>query len=203
LNQIQVLFYAASGDVLSAGDAVDLVVYEDADGDPANGATLQATYSVTVQAVDGASWSVYDLSPPLALNGPGDVLIAVINRYVESGVTPPTWPAAIDTTASQGRSWVGFWNADPPDPAILPPDYAFGLIDSLVEPGNWLIRGYGQTSGGPTNTPPTLAWTGEPNYTTDGLHPESGAPGDDYAYRIKYAQFSRRRGCPRLCTSAH
>ncbi|MDI6791459.1 MAG: FlgD immunoglobulin-like domain containing protein [bacterium] len=33
---------------------------------------------------------------------------------------------------------------------------------------------------------PTLSWTGEPNYTSDGLHPESGSWSTSFAYRVKY-----------------
>ena len=36
-------------------------------------------------------------------------------------------------------------------------------------------------------TYPTLDWPGDANYETDGLHPESGEEGDDYVYRVKYA----------------
>jgi hypothetical protein len=142
LTQIQVLFPSGQEQV---GDSVDLVVYQDADGDPSNGATWLATYPVTVLAADDTTWSVYDLPSPTLVTGPGDVIIAVINRWVTSGVSPRAWPAAIDTNASQARSWLGWWNADPPDPAILPPDALFGTIDDLGYPGNWLIRGLGQT----------------------------------------------------------
>jgi hypothetical protein len=38
-----------------------------------------------------------------------------------------------------------------------------------------------------TNDPPVLNWTGETNYVSDGLHPESGGTSDDYAYRIEYS----------------
>jgi hypothetical protein len=37
------------------------------------------------------------------------------------------------------------------------------------------------------NDPPTLSWTGQVNYASDGLHPESGGTSDNYVYRIKYA----------------
>jgi hypothetical protein len=37
-----------------------------------------------------------------------------------------------------------------------------------------------------TNTAPTLAWTGETNYTADGLHPESGDTFTTLTYRVKY-----------------
>jgi uncharacterized repeat protein (TIGR01451 family) len=145
LNQIQIIFGITANSNVNVGDAIDLVVYQDADGDPSNGATWLATYNVTVQAADGTTWSIYDLTSPLLINGPGDVLIAAINRFTETGVSPPTWPAAIDTTASQLRSWVGSYSADPPDPAILPSDGLYGTIDSFGFPGNWMIRGYGET----------------------------------------------------------
>jgi subtilisin family serine protease len=143
LNQIQVLF--PPDPVLEVGDDIDLVVYQDPDGNPANGAEWLATYPITVQAVDGVTWSVYDLPSPLRVSGPGDVLIGAISRYIVSGVTPASWPAAIDTDVSKVRSWAGWWNTDPPDPALLPPDYIFGTIDSFSFPGNWMIRGVGET----------------------------------------------------------
>ncbi|HZD55809.1 MAG TPA: hypothetical protein VE136_03750, partial [Anaerolineales bacterium] len=183
LEQIQVLFY---DDVfgtynVGVGDAIDLVVYQDADGNPANGATLLATFHDTVKAVDGSTWSVYNLSSPVVVNGPGDVLIGVINRYVNDGVTLKSYPAGLDTSSSGGRSWIGWWSGSPPDPAVLPPDVYFDVISSIL-PGNWLVRGYGQTGAGgtpspsptapsPTGTPPpstggplhiTLAWTDYP-----------------------------------------
>ena len=36
------------------------------------------------------------------------------------------------------------------------------------------------------NIAPTLSWTGESNYTADGLHPEAGYPNTDFVYRVKY-----------------
>jgi len=37
-----------------------------------------------------------------------------------------------------------------------------------------------------TNNAPTLSWTGERNYTNDGLDPEAGYPITDFVYRVKY-----------------
>jgi len=37
------------------------------------------------------------------------------------------------------------------------------------------------------NQPPTLSWTGETNYISDGLHPESGDSSTIFVYKIKYA----------------
>jgi subtilisin family serine protease len=150
LEQIQV-FFDGIGQGASVGDAIDLVVYRDADGNPANGATWLATYSETVKAADGTNWSVYDLDPAVTISSPGDVLIGVINRYVSSSSTPANYPAALDESASQRRSWIGWWNGDPPDPAVLPPTSSFDLVDDINGsgvPGNWMIRGYGQTGSG-------------------------------------------------------
>lgn len=179
LEQIWVMYDDPQG-VLQAGDAIDLAVYQDADGDPSNGATLLAVYHTSALAVDGVNWSVYNLSPALAISGPGDVLIAAINRYVVDGVTPVSYAATMDTSSSQGRAWRGWWILEPPDPPALPPDLFFAPFN-VGDPftGSWMIRGYGNTTGTvptptftPTVTPPpggsggplriTLAWTDAP-----------------------------------------
>jgi subtilisin family serine protease len=148
LEQIQV-FFDGTAQGASQGDAIDLVVYRDADTDPTNGTTWLATYSETVKVADGTNWSVYDLDPAVTISSPGDVLIGVINRFVSSGTTPANYPAALDESASQGRSWIGWWNnGDPPDPAVLPPDGTLGLVDTHGLAGNWMIRSYGQTGSG-------------------------------------------------------
>lgn len=145
LNEIRVMFSDNYGNWdVDVGDAIDLVVYEDADGDPTNGATWLATFNETIQAVDDTTWSVYNLSSPVTLNGPGDVLIGVIDRFVESGVTSKTYVATMDQNTSYDRSWIGWWTADPPDPPQLPPDEYFELLTG-DNGGNWLVRGYGET----------------------------------------------------------
>lgn len=147
LDEIWVMFDSFGGGAnVNVGDAIDLVVYEDSDGDPTNGATWLATIPVTVQAVDGTVWSVYSLSSPILLEGPGDVIIAAINRYITSGVSPRAYPATFDTTSGQDRSWIGWWTADPPSPPLLPPGLRFDLLTG-DHAGNWLIRGYGSNSG--------------------------------------------------------
>ncbi len=146
LEQISILW--PSGQVI-AGSSVELVVYQDIDGDgnPVN-AEVMGVYNVTIQNVDGTTWDNYTLTDPLLLGGPGDILIGAINRWVTSAVSPAQWPANIDTTASQGRSWIGWWNTDPPVPPVLPPDNTFGTIDSLGFAGNWMIRASGTTASG-------------------------------------------------------
>lgn len=142
LDEIWVLFDQGDGsNNIQVGDAIDLVVYQDADGDPSSGAALLAAISTTVQTVDGNNWSIYPLSPQVYVSGPGDVLIGVVNRYTVDGVSDTTYPAACDMTIDQGRSWWGWWQAGVPNPANLPPDDAFQL-----KVGNCMIRGYGETT---------------------------------------------------------
>ncbi|HOP46591.1 MAG TPA: hypothetical protein PK874_02915 [Desulfobacteraceae bacterium] len=143
LEQVQVFFGAFTG--VNVGELVDIYIYEDTDcdGDPGTGAVLAGSFlNAPVQFVDDVNWSTYNLTAPIVLNGPGDVLIAVVNRTC--GLTSSTYPAAIDTTASQGRSWVGFYSAgNVPQPPTMPPDSHWSTIDSVGFPGNWMIRGAG------------------------------------------------------------
>ncbi|MHC4648872.1 MAG: hypothetical protein ACYTBJ_25735, partial [Planctomycetota bacterium] len=47
-----------------------------------------------------------------------------------------------------------------------------------------------------TNNAPTLSWTGETNYTADGVDPNSGSDGGTYTFRIKYTDTDAADGCP-------
>jgi len=52
-----------------------------------------------------------------------------------------------------------------------------------------------------TNRAPTLSWTGETNYTNDGLNPETGYPNTDFVYRVKYTDMDNdgpASGYPKL-----
>lgn len=144
LNKIQVYF--ASSDNVQVGDRMDLVVYENTSGntDPAVGANFLARFPVTVQALDAwntyllPGWNTYPLPGGVVLDGPGDVLIGVIAMEARGA---NYYPAALDQTSSQRRSWAGWWkNSPPPDEPTLPPDDTWTLIDNFY-PGNWMIRG--------------------------------------------------------------
>ena len=145
LDQVSILFGAGMG--VNVGETVDIYIYEDTDGDGdpgTNASFLGSQTGVAVQAVDDVTWSDYRLDTPVDLYGPGDVLIAVVNRT--AGTDAGEHPAAMDTTASQGRSWVGIYGAgNPADPPILPADSAWGIIDTLGFAGNWMVRGSGFT----------------------------------------------------------
>ncbi|HEX9730490.1 MAG TPA: IPTL-CTERM sorting domain-containing protein [Thermoanaerobaculia bacterium] len=142
LEQIWVLFPADP--VLAPGLSVELVVYHDPDGNPANGANHLASIPTTILTADGTTFSIYNLAPAVAVPAGGDVLIGVVNRFVVSGVTPPNFPASIDSTASQTRSWVATWSGDPPAPPTLPSDGTMAIIDTFPGlEGNWMVRGLG------------------------------------------------------------
>lgn len=136
LVEISVQF--PSGSNLAVGAPIQLVVYHDGDGDPTNGATLLATFDETIQAIDDTTFSFYAITP-LDIPDGGDLLIGVVSRFVMTGVTGPTQPAALDTSSSQGRSWLAVWSGDPPLVPELPPDALIDRIDTLVA-GNWMIR---------------------------------------------------------------
>ena len=158
LTQVQVLFRAADGAV--AGQIFDVYIYTDADGDPATGAVLAGSLlNQSITALE--TYQTYNLAAPLLLSGPGDVLIAVVNRTV--GVTAATFPAALDQTASQVRSWAGYYGSSPaPATPGIPATGTgsfFGTIDSFTFPGNWMIRGLG-VQGTPTGcaAPSSVPW---------------------------------------------
>jgi hypothetical protein len=143
LDEIQVYF--ASQDQVWVGDRMDLVVYENTSGntDPAVGAQFLARFPVEVEALD--AWNTYALPGGVVLDGPGDVLIGVIAMEKPGS---SYWPAALDQTNSQERSWAGWWlTSPPPVEPTLPPDEEWMLIDDFL-PGNWMIRGKGSFGGG-------------------------------------------------------
>jgi uncharacterized repeat protein (TIGR01451 family) len=167
LEEVWLLFRSQDG--INVGELVDVYIYQDADGNPANGATHVASFNnLAVQSITGTTWSVYDLAAPVTLSGPGDVLIAVVNRT--AGVAAGTFPAAMDQTPpSQQRSWVGFGGV-PGNPPVLPLA-TFGIVDSFGFAGNWMLRGYGTTITG--CIPSDLPWLSVA--PTSGMIPASGS----------------------------
>jgi len=138
LEQVDISF-EASGSVV-AGDAIRIVIYKNTTGsdDPAPGSELLYQQDAVVTNISG--WNNYVLDEPVFFEGPGDVLIGAIFLKV-----PGTsyFPASIDQTASQGRSWAGWWSGAVPAEPTLPPDASWVLIDDAGFAGNWTIRGLG------------------------------------------------------------
>lgn len=142
LNEIQVYF--DSSGMVRAGDKMELVVFENTSGntDPAVGANFLARFPVEIETLN--AWNTYTLPGGVVLDGPGDVLIGVIAMEKPGS---DYWPAALDETSSQGRSWAGWWlSSPPPGEPTLPPDENWTLIDNHF-PGNWMIRGIGSFEG--------------------------------------------------------
>lgn len=143
LDKISVLFDSLSGgNPVRPGDAIQLAVYSDDDGNPNNGARLIATYDRTVQAVDGQTWSEYPLDAPIEFTTPGDILIGVINRFTQDSISPKSYPAAYDNTNCQDRSYYGWWPGGVNNPPELNTWAAL-----RPQTGNWMIRGSGWSSG--------------------------------------------------------
>jgi hypothetical protein len=149
LTEIQ--FYTGSDSLCAPTDAVDFYVYQDADGNPANGAT--AIGSLTGQTLGTLDqFNTYPVN--INVTGPGDVLILAVNRGCAAA---GQFPASLDQTASQVRSWIGF-GGTPGNPPTLPAT-TMGTADSFGFPGNWLIRGVGQQGGGGACSAPTdIPW---------------------------------------------
>lgn len=141
INDVQVVLGATG---VTVGDAIQVLVYSDTDGDgdPGTGAVLLGSFDSTVQFNDGVTFNVYTLPAPVRVDGPGDVLIGVVNRASFEGAGD--FPATIDTTATAGRSWVGSYLAgDAPAQPPFPADEQWGTIDSFGFPGNWMVRATG------------------------------------------------------------
>ena len=138
LTEVWVLF--EPGPNMAVDNAIEIVVYQDDDGDPTNGAALLASLEATIQVLDGTTFSIYPTGP-IEFRGGGDLLVGVISRFVESGVTSPTFPASVDTTATQDRSWFVAWSGDPPsgdgEPSLPSDNVMIGVN------GNWMIRAFG------------------------------------------------------------
>lgn len=162
LNEVQVYF----DDTVSVGDEMVLAIYENTSGsiDPAVGSNLLATFPVTVGAT--AAWNIYTLPEGVLLSGPGDVLIGVIALELPGAAY---YPAAIDLTASNQRSWAGWWSTpEAPVVPVLPPDTSWTLIDAYFA-GNWLVRGMGSAGGG------DVVWLSE-NPTSGTVAPAGSVP---------------------------
>ncbi|MCH9649464.1 MAG: hypothetical protein K0U98_14575 [Deltaproteobacteria bacterium] len=152
LEAIQVLF--PTGSDVESGDAIELVVYTDPDGDPANGAELRLSFDAVVQATDGVTFSNYALAEPLDLFEDDDIVLGVINRYFETGTDPElSQPAAVDTTNPESSSYFALWAGDAETPPELATAVEISLLDGIVA-GNFLIRGSGRAA--PIIAVPTL-----------------------------------------------
>jgi len=146
LEEVWILFPSNLG--INVGELVDIYIWEDTDGDgdPGTAANHLSSYNnAAVQFVDDVTFSQYSI-PPVTLNGPGDVLIGVVNRT--AGIANNTFVAALDQSSALQRSWLGLYVGAPADPPTLPAAGAWDLIDNFGAAGNWTVRGYGSQGTG-------------------------------------------------------
>ncbi len=132
IYEIRVAFRSGSG--VSVGDPFSVHVYEDSDddGDPNTGTlTLLASTNATVADATGETFQSILIGPVTVSGG---FFVAGLFTHPEG-----EYPAAVDTTASQGQSWT---NAGPAglDPAN--PGSATNL-DTLIS-GNYMLRAVGR-----------------------------------------------------------
>lgn len=137
-----ITFLTGSSAYVHAGDQFDFYVYQDDDRDPTNGAALVGSKKGHLIASAGARLRILVLDPPIVLDGPGDIVIAVANP---AGTGPR--PAAGELSDFRGRSYAGTYVGEDPvldDPAVnlrLAPD----AVGSAV---NWVIRASGTNAAG-------------------------------------------------------
>lgn len=138
LTGVRLMFPQANN--LDTDDTFDVYVYEDKDhdGNPVTGyegpvATLKGIHP---QFTDGQRWSYYDLTEAVTFEGPGAIMIGVVNRSHPANVGE-------DTNDWKGYSYLGTYN--PPgagDPPAIPADKVWLVLDDKVtNSGNWMIRG--------------------------------------------------------------
>lgn len=152
LTSVQVPFLSDAG-WNAIGDQISIYVYQDDDANPSNGATPLHAQSYT-QSFLVNGFSTISLNPPVVLNGPGDVLIALANPYpTNSGGVP----AVADNGPFAQRSWVG--KAVPDSNGTLAPDLSSAAVelrrndDPVVAfPYTWFIRAKGTNVNGQSVT---------------------------------------------------
>ena len=145
IDEIQVIL----NNTVSLSDQFQVVIYSDTDGDgdPGTGAVYLGGQTFTAQFNDMATFNVFTLTEPVAVDGPGDVLVGLVNRSGTAGYSD--YPAAIDQTASQNRSWIGAYSTGNPQAVPpLPTDDLWGIVDSFGLPGNWTLRAMGSSAAG-------------------------------------------------------
>ena len=150
LNRVETWWLAN----VNATDKMRIIIYQNTTGatDPASGAEF--LYQQDVTATASETWVSYDLDEPVVFEGPGDVIIGLVNLETRTGI----YPATIDENSAKGRSWIGIYSGNVPNPPTLPPDYMWDELTAVGFPGNFVIRGYGETGGG---TPGDIPWLSE------------------------------------------
>jgi hypothetical protein len=149
IDTIQILFRKTcqAGDTgLRDGMPFEALVYLDPQGtgDPAN-AMLVTRQSFEVHPSD-TKFQKIALDTPVTVTG-GDVWIGYTNSFSATD-DRLIYHAALDTSSSQGRSWI-FYNGVGSnfDGNVLANAQFRHLVDQEGMPGNWMIRAKGRVAG--------------------------------------------------------
>jgi PKD repeat protein len=152
-------------------------------------------------------------SPSAVLNVAGDICVTGATYSTDFPATPGAFDTTLDGifdgflarlnpdgTGLLYATFIGGSGGDDVRDMVLDTSgYAYftgytGSADFPVTPGAFdttyndagdaFVAKFGPV--GPPNTPPVLAWTGETNYVSDGLDPETGTTFTDFTYRVAY-----------------
>ena len=156
LDRVDVEFLGSlngGGNGAMIGEKFDVYVYRDDDDNPANGATILGSVKDVAVTVRDAVQGV-DIPGGIAIQDPGDVLIAVVARQATGGN-----PATADGGPSVHRSWVATAASisDPPDFTAM---QMLKVEDALSEfTFNFVLRGHGTRDGnGPCEALADVPW---------------------------------------------
>lgn len=137
-----ITFLTGSTAYVHAGDQFDFYVYQDDDRDPTNGAALAGSQKGHVIATAGARLRTVLLDPPIVVDGPGDVVVAMTHP---AGTGPR--PATGEVSTFRSRSYAGVYVGE--DPQLDSPDVNLRLTPQAVgSEVNWVIRASGSNAAG-------------------------------------------------------
>ncbi len=151
---------------------------------PLNGASMPTSPTQTV------SWSSGGPDPE------GDTVVYYWEVALDTTFLPPailssgSGPGTISAAFATMPLVTYYWRVNASDTWELDPEFG------NTPPGYWSF-----TTTGAANNPPTLTWTGESGYVTDGLEPESGYVDTSFVYRVNYMDVDNdapEAGTPRV-----
>lgn len=153
--------YWPSGDGDLAGLQANLVAYYDADGDgdPRNALRLGVDALVPIARTGNFETYAVDFEVPAA----GDVYLGFVDQWALAGhFTPRLFPAALDESAPQGRSYISSTSTPPVDLSNLGNNDITGTIGDVEQgtlDGNLMIRAVATGGGnGGACAGPVVPW---------------------------------------------
>jgi uncharacterized repeat protein (TIGR01451 family) len=156
---------------------------------------LRVTDGFGLQDTDETTVQVQPNVPgPTVLISPEGVISDTTPTYTWEAVTGATWYQLLLEETTTGGTQTYWREAATACSGVCTYDQPIPLNDGEH---TWWVMTHNDAGDGPwsaglvfwvegPNGPPTLSWTGETNYVSDGLHPESGGTSHNYVYRIRY-----------------